>query len=123
MTELGYPSSSLEITERFRKLSNHSANYVLVARTENEVIGLVALHIVPLMHLNPNLGRVTALVVSEKWQRSGVGKKLMEAAEKIAQNNNCSKMEITSGDQRSVAHAFYEKLGYEEVSRRCIKSL
>jgi histone acetyltransferase (RNA polymerase elongator complex component) len=51
------------------------------------------------------------------------GKKLPQALEKIARKKRCAKIEITSGSQRTGAHDFYRRLGYEEVRRRFIKSL
>ncbi len=123
LAELGYPASTQEVIGRFNQLSNQNSDCILVAQVKNEVVGLAALHVIPLIHLDGAMGRMTALIVSEKWQRKGIGEKLVQAVEKIAEKKNCSRMEITSGDQRIPAHAFYKKLGYEAVSRRFVKLL
>jgi GNAT superfamily N-acetyltransferase len=46
---------------------------------------------------------------------------LVAEAEEFAWNNGCSRIEITSGDHRPDAHAFYEAIGYFQDCRRFIK--
>ena len=94
---------------------------VLVADLDTEVVGLVCLQIIPLFHLAEPLGRITALVITSKLKRRGIGGRLMAEAERLAWEHGCGRIEITSGDQRGDAHAFYEAMGYEQVSRRFIK--
>jgi hypothetical protein len=43
-------------------------------------------------------------------------------AEDFAWDNGCVRIEITSGEHRAGAHAFYEAIGYKQDSRRFIKS-
>jgi ribosomal protein S18 acetylase RimI-like enzyme len=64
---------------------------------------------------------MTTLVISSKFQRYGIGRRLIAEAEMLAWEHGCGRIEITSGDQRGDAHAFYEAVGYEQVSRRFIK--
>ncbi len=70
-----------------------------------------------------NLCRVTALVVAREFHGEGFGRELMAKAEQYARANRCIKIEITSGEHRTRAHDFYRELGYEEVSKRFLKSL
>ena len=42
---------------------------------------------------------------------SGMG---LDMAETFAREKGCERMEVTSGNHRQGAHAFYEKAGYEQ---------
>jgi N-acetylglutamate synthase-like GNAT family acetyltransferase len=123
LAELGYPQGSDVIARKVRKLGKRLNDRILVAICGSEVIGLLSLHVLPLLHLPGSLCRVTALIVSHKHRRQYVGQRLLEVAEAYAKAHECIKVEITSGDQRCDAHAFYQRIGYQEVSRRFIKMI
>jgi N-acetylglutamate synthase-like GNAT family acetyltransferase len=121
LSELGYPATEEFVRDRLAAISPRPDAKVLVADLDTEVVGLVCLQIIPLFHLAEPLGRMTTLVISSKFQRYGIGRRLIAEAEMLAWEHGCGRIEITSGDQRGDAHAFYEAVGYEQVSRRFIK--
>jgi len=123
LAELGYPNSPDFVSQKIQQLSRSTANPILVAIMNSRVVGVASLHVLPLFHEEGNLCRVTALVVAERCRGKGVGRKLIESAEAIARSNRCVKIEVTTGDHRLAAHAFYRTIGYEEVSRRLLKSI
>lgn len=123
LAALGYPQTPDFVARRVRKLGKRVHNRVLVALHGSEIVGLLSLHIVPLLHLSGSLCRVTALVVSEEHRRKHIGQRLLEIAEAYAKSSDCVKVEITSGDQRCDAHTFYQQVGYQEVSRRFVKMI
>jgi ribosomal protein S18 acetylase RimI-like enzyme len=67
--------------------------------------------------------RVTALVVDRRARRRGVGKLLMERAERVGVAAGCEFAELTSAMDRTEAHAFYRSIGYEPNSLRFRKPL
>ena len=67
--------------------------------------------------------RLAALVVTETSRGRGVGSALVAGAERIARRAGCALLEVTSGDHRPQAHAFYRGLGFEERPRRFVKRL
>jgi GNAT superfamily N-acetyltransferase len=121
LSELGYSNTPKFAKEKIKLISNQKDNKFFVAIMDSQVVGFAYAHILPLLHQPGNACRVTALVVSEKCRKKGIGRKLMETAEDFAKVNDCVKLEITSGDHRSWAHDFYRKIGYQEVSRRFLK--
>jgi GNAT superfamily N-acetyltransferase len=122
MGELSYPTTSEFIQEKFAQLSSTSGTKIVVADYDGKVIGLLSFSILPLLHLEGGLGRITALVVASQFKGRGIGKRLVAEAEAFAWNNRCARVEITSGEQRAEAHAFYEAIGYKQDSRRFVKT-
>jgi ribosomal protein S18 acetylase RimI-like enzyme len=86
-------------------------------------VGVLGLHVMPLLHRDHKLCRVLALCVSADFTRQGVGTRLMEAAESVARRAGCHRMELTTANERTGAHAFYRRLGYREASLRFAKTV
>jgi len=94
---------------------------VFVAESALRVVGLLSFHCIPLFHADGSLGRITSMVVAPAWRGRGIGRLLVAVAEEFAWTRGCSRVEVTSGDHRSDAHAFYEQIGYQLDCRRFIK--
>jgi ribosomal protein S18 acetylase RimI-like enzyme len=66
---------------------------------------------------------MSVLVVADEAQGKGIGKMLVEAAERRFREQGCELVEVTSNDRRTAAHAFYRHMGYERTSIRFAKDL
>jgi len=122
MAELGYPTTADAFAERFDALCTSAYNAVLVAEAQGSIVGLVSVHSFEMLHRPGRLGRITALVVASSARGHGVGTRLLKAAEDHLQNCGCTVLEVTSGDQRADAHAFYAARGYHEKRVRFVKN-
>jgi GNAT superfamily N-acetyltransferase len=120
--QLGYRADERFIRDQLAQLASRPGTTVFVADDKGAVIGLLCFSITPLLHVSGGLGRISALVVDSQCKGQGVGRRLVAEAEEFAWNNGCSRIEVTSGDHRLDAHAFYEAIGYTQDSRRFIKS-
>ncbi len=121
--ELGYPNEAPFVTGRLQLVAASAADRVLVAERDGEAVGFVSLHLIPLFHQQGNLCRITAIAVRGTARRQGIGRRLLAAAEKLARGNDAIRIEITSGEHRPAAHAFYRQIGYAEEGRRFVKHL
>jgi len=121
MGQLGYPSEPEDVRERLARLSALPSERVLVAEIASSVVGVVSIHLIPMLHAPGNAGRITALVVSEKHRGQGVGTRLMYEAEAWAWARGCVKTEVVSADHRADSHRFYESLAYQCDERRFLK--
>ena len=125
LTELGYPADLARVAARVEELERDPASLLLVAEADGDVVGLASATTIPLLHEDGRWCRLSALVVTEERRRGGAGRRLVEEVEARARARGCRYLEVTSGErpERAAAHAFYEALGLEQVSKRYLKEL
>ncbi len=121
MAQLGYSASSSLIEQKLKQFTDSGIDEVFVAVQNEQLIGAISCHITSLFHQAGRAGRITSLIIDENSRGSGVGRLLVEEAEKFFRKTGCIKAEVTSGDHRLKAHAFYESCGYIEDERRFLK--
>ena len=123
LQELGYGTTADVVAGKLGVIQTSANDAVFVATpaSRNVPVGVISIHIFPLFHAPGNIGRITALAVRRDAQGSGVGLALVNAAEAFAWARGCRRIEVTSGDHRPDAHAFYESVGYVVDERRFIK--
>lgn len=120
---LGYPTDAAAVPASLEAYDGPCSR-VWVAVCEQGVVGFLSFHAIPLFHEPGMLGRITAMAIDPAFQRRGVGRALVAAAEAFAVECGCASMEVTSGDRREKdAHVFYQALGYQSDCRRFLKRL
>jgi GNAT superfamily N-acetyltransferase len=122
LDQLGHPSSAEQIRARLARMMDGTDSLVLVAERDGRVVGLAAADLTLQLERDPSC-RLTALVVDETERRGGVGRVLTAAVEHWAREQGAFRVELTSAHERTVAHAFYESVGYREQSKRFVKVL
>jgi ribosomal protein S18 acetylase RimI-like enzyme len=95
----------------------------LVATLDKRVVGMIGIRRTVTVHRPAPVGRLSVLVVDENAQGEGVGRMLVEEAERLLKKAGCEIVEVTSNDKRTAAHAFYRHMGYERTSIRFMKKL
>ena len=88
-------------------LKNKNAK-TFVAEADGEVVGFIVVEI-----RHSLLAAVTFLVVGEKYQKSGIGKKLMEYSGKYVKRNGIKTIQVMASAENKKAKSFYDKLGFE----------
>ena len=121
LDSLGYPSPIADVERRIAAGMDSAGTAIFVAESSSRIVGAISFHCIPLFHANGFLGRITSLVVALDFRQRGIGHSLVLAAEKFAWTHGCTRIEVTSGDHRPDAHAFYEHIGYRCDCRRFIK--
>lgn len=119
--ELGYPATADDVVERLNVLAAVDRGVVLVATDAGDVVGAAHANLLPVLHSNDRFAQLVLIVVAARVRRSGVGHALVTACERWAIAQGCTRMLITSGEERHEAHAFYEAMGYHHYARRFSK--
>ena len=122
-TDLGYPCAIADAAERTDATAANDRQALVLARRDGAVCGLIALDFMYYLPLGTITCRVTALVVTPTAQGLGIGRQLLKEAERRARTGGASRIELTSGSQRTEAHAFYRACGYKDSSVRFVKQL
>lgn len=123
LQQLGYQATPALILEKIEALRTSQTDKVIVASVQGRVVGSISLHALPLFHLEGYLGRITSMVVDERYRGCGIGSALIGAANSWFRSVGCVKLEVTSGDHRSHAHRFYEQHGFVRDGQRLCKNL
>ena len=111
--ELGYPGNPASMEARVRKVTVQKHHLLLVAQDDHgKVYGW--LHAFGADYIESGFRvEIAGLVVSKTVQRSGIGSRLVGAAERWARDIGAEFVSVRSNIHREESHPFYRKLGYE----------
>src|SRR5215217_1832717 len=88
---------------------------LFVLEDGGHIVGTYALYLLPnLSHGGRAFAIVENVVVDGTLRGKGLGRVLMEHAERLARAAGCYKLGLTSNNKRAPAHAFYESLGFDQ---------
>lgn len=116
MEQLGYSIEASNMKENIQNYIQIANQKAWVAEKSGQIVGCIAGAITHSFHLPGSFLRVITLVVDKQQRRSGIGKILMDLAEKFALSQGCSYIELTSATHRSASHEFYHSLGFCELN-------
>jgi GNAT superfamily N-acetyltransferase len=111
-TDEGYPVGTSGVVARLERVEAERTT-VLVADLGGEVIGVIALHLLPRFEHDDHAGRILALVVDPGARARGIGGLLVEAAERVAAESGAAYVEVTAGHHRPEARRLLESRGYD----------
>jgi GNAT superfamily N-acetyltransferase len=113
---LGYPTEEETMRGRVRAIAESAADLLLVAveAPADEPIGWVQAHRGHYLEGGVRV-HIVGLVVAPAAQRRGVGRLLMEEAERWAREVGAETIAVRSSASRATAHEFYPAVGYEKV--------
>lgn len=115
LTQLGYPSTRAEVSQRLAYWLPEPMSLVLVAEESGMVVGCLSLHAIPYFERTGRWARIESLVVDQSSRGRGTGRSLVVAGEDAARRWGCLAVEVTSLRSRGDAHAFYERMGYTDI--------
>lgn len=121
--DLGYPSAVDAVRARLTKLIGRDDYVIRLFVDGDDVLGLIALTLVPTLHEDGPVVQAGALVVRKEARGSGVGRALLAEGDAIAREHGAARITLTSRVDRTEAHAFYAACGFEQTGVRFTKYL
>ena len=111
--QLGYPSTTEQMAQRFSLLEADSeAGLYVAAAATGGIVGWVYVRGVRSMASDPR-AEIWGLVVDADHRGAGVGAALMRHAEQWAREQGYTDVRLHSNVVRTEAHRFYQGLGYQ----------
>lgn len=120
--ELGHEIDEKSVRKNLAALKR-ADEMPFVGTLGKQIVGLCGIHRMVAIHREKPVGRVNILIVTEQARGRRFGRMLIEAAEERLKKLGCGRVEITVGDSRAQAQAFYRHMGYDRSSIRYWKLL
>ena len=86
-----------------------------VAETGGRLVGMTAVH-----RIDAETARLRRMRVTGEWRRRGVGRALLETAERFCRDHGCTRIILDSTEQQTAAHQLYEGAGFKRTGERMI---
>lgn len=113
--ELDHPATSEQVSERFKSAALQSNYALFVAElASGDLAGFIELAVERLIDAEPRVD-VAGLVVSKASRGLGIGRLLMDRAERWTLERGCQIVLLRTNLKRAGAHVFYERIGYEHI--------
>jgi len=128
LEKLGRNSVTDQTRDRCREiyaaqLSDPAADHLVAEDDEGEVVGFCSLHFRKRLNYTTPEAWVPDLIVSEGLRRTGIGKALLEHAERRAIERGCWGLSLESAYHRVEAHRFYAAFGMRDAGKSFHKLL
>ena len=116
----GNKELNVENSESVWKEIEENKNIRYIGAVDNgKVVSTCYLVIIPnLTHFGRSICFIENVVTDKEYRRQGLGKRVIQKAIEIAKENNCYKAILQSGMQRTEAHKFYEKIGFDGNTKK-----
>ena len=112
-----------EITVKniWENMKNQNIKY-FVAKENNNIIASCYICIIPnLTRGGKSIGFIENVITEIKYRKKGIGKKIMENAINYGKEQDCYKIILQSGKERTDAHKFYESMGFDGESKKAFE--
>ncbi len=108
--------------QRLAEIAADPRNFLLVAEDEppsDAVVGTVFMTVCPdPMFDDACYALLENVVVTTQARKRGVGRRLLEHAEVIARQERCNRLLLLSSSQRTDAHRFFQRAGFDGERKR-----
>lgn len=116
-----------EIKEYYRSCIADPETIIIIAEDNHQIIGglicnLETTHNIPIF-VPRKYACIENITVSSSYRHQGVGKRLIQAAQKWASKRGANMIELTVWEFNQDAANFYQELGFKTYRRRMVKNI
>ena len=111
--ELGFRADADMLSSRLASFDASNMDALLVAEKDGSVVACMGLHAMDILPTG-RIGRITAILVAAHARRQGIGKRLMDAAIQYFDSQECTLIEVASGEPGSADQALFRAFGFAE---------
>ncbi len=109
--QLEYEATKDETVKRIKNIISNQDHFACTAIIENKIVGWI--HAFVSIHLESNpFVEIGGLIVEKNFRGLGIGKKLIDEAERWMISKNIHKLRVRTNVKRKDAHRFYLKHGF-----------
>lgn len=122
-TESGFSYTNAHVAERDGAIAGMLLGYRLPDPYETGPLDEIPAVVRPLVELEalvPGSWYVNAVATDSAYRGQGVGRMLMEEAERLAAESHATMLSLIVAEQNAAAYRLYEMLGYQVYARRPI---
>lgn len=98
------------------KLFEHPSSDLLVAKYENEVVGMITMQRLISSAEGDFVGQIEDLVVKDEYRKMGVGSRLINKMRSIAQEHEYKRIQLAADIDNSNALQFYNRRGFVKTN-------
>ena len=117
--ELGYPVSTEGMEQRIQSLAGLADHVVYVACLTGEVVGWIDVSVTCHLQEEPR-AEIGGLVVSSTVRGGGIGRVLVECAERWTVHRGLNTLVVRSQISRDAAHRFYIREGFAQTKTSAV---
>jgi GNAT superfamily N-acetyltransferase len=108
------PLSLPHVEQIFEQIKQYPNYQIYIAWLKGEAVGTFSLLFIPMILHDSKSALIDAVVVTSTYRHQGIGKAMMQEALKLSREAGCYKAMLSSNLKRTVAHQFYESLGFKQ---------
>lgn len=124
MRQLRYPTTVNVLKERLAMLENHEQMSCLVAELDGKVVGTVFLKQHQTHDMSKPVTLITALIVDDQHRGQGIGRRLLDEAERWGAVRHSSQLHVSIARESSFSSKpFYERCGFVSAGYHLSKTV
>ncbi|QJE98179.1 GNAT family N-acetyltransferase [Luteolibacter luteus] len=105
--------------DQITTLESSSSSFLLVAELGGKVYGTAHLNLcADVMYRQQPYGVIENVIVATQLRGHGIGRLLLQEAERLALEHDCSKLMLLSSASRTSAHEFFHRCGFASDTKR-----
>ena len=98
-------------------------HHIVAEAPDGEIVGFCSLHFRARLNWTSPEAWIPDLIVTERARRAGIGRALLDEAQRRARERGCHGLTLESGYRRAEAHHMYQRFGMRDTGKQFFKPM